>query len=372
MHYHHIVTSMASHHPVPHMYRPYSPMRIKVSNSGSLSTVSAVTDGSGGYTELNGGFSVATATIDSSTYALVASVNDNGVQIINITKPGSPIAASAVTDGSNYPVLGGAISITTTTIGSSTYALVTSYTDNGVQIIDITDPYSPTPGSNVVDSSNYPQLSFARSITTTTIGSSTYALVASQGDHGVQIINITTPGNPIGASAVSDGSNYPKLAGAYSITTTTIGSSTYALVASFTDNGVQIIDITDPYDPSPASATPSASAASHGSNGFTKLVGASSITAVAGSPSYALVAAQTVNAIQIIKINTGSVFESNNQNPAYAKAGDTLRVAFAIDDVFTSNATQFTTPNQIPSVLVRPARVTLPAYPLDICHENFK
>ena len=101
---------------------------------------------------------------------------------------------------------------------------------------------------------------------------------------------------------------------------------------------------TDPYDPSPASA------ASHGSNGFTKLVGASSITAVAGSPSYVLVAAQTVNAIQIIKINQGSVFESNNQNPAYAKAGDTLRVAFATDDVFISNATTFTTPNQIPSV----------------------
>ena len=76
---------------------PYSTSMaiIKVSNSGSLSTVSAVTDGSGGYTKLNGGFSVATATIDSSTYALVASVNDNGVQIINITKPGSPIAASA-------------------------------------------------------------------------------------------------------------------------------------------------------------------------------------------------------------------------------------------------------------------------------------
>ena len=325
---------------------PYSTSMaiIKVSNSGSLSTVSSVTDGSGDYTKLNGGFSVATATIDSSTYALVASVNDNGVQIINITKPGSPIAASAVSDGSNYPVLGGAISITTTTIGSSTYALVTSYTDNGVQIIDITDPYSPTPGSNVVDSSNYPQLSFARSITTTTIGSSTYALVASQGDNGVQIINITTPGSPIGASAVSDGSNYPKLAGAYSIATTTIGSSTYALVASYTDNGVQIIDVTDPYDPSPASA------ASHGSNGFTKLVGASSIATVAGSPSYALVAAQTNNAIQIIKINQGSVFESNNQNPAYAKAGDTLRVAFATDDVFISNATTFTTPNQIPSV----------------------
>ena len=156
---------------------------LKANNLVSFNHVTTVQDGQNGFTELNGVFSITTATIDSSTYALVASTNDNGVQIINITTPGSPIAASAVTDGSNYPVLGGAISITTTTIGSSTYALVASYTDAGVQIIDITDPYSPTPGSNVVDSSNYTQLSFARSITTTTIGSSTYALVASQGDH---------------------------------------------------------------------------------------------------------------------------------------------------------------------------------------------
>ena len=186
----------------------------------------------------------------------MAAINDDGVQIINITTPSSPIAASAVTDDSDYPVLDGASSITTATIGSSTYALVASSVDSGVQIIDITDPYSPTPGSNVVDGSNYPELSFARSITTATIGSSTYALVASEGDHGVQIIDITNPSSPTPASAVSDDSNYPELRGAYSITTTTIDSSTYALVASSTDDGVQIIDITNPYQSTPYEMPP--------------------------------------------------------------------------------------------------------------------
>ena len=70
-----------------------------------------------------------------------------------------------------------------------------------------------------------------------------------------------------------------------------------------------------------------------------------------------------------MRINTGSVFESNNQNPAYAKAGDTLRVAFAVDDVFISNATTFTTPNQIPSVLAvgatYDAMLTVPSDPIE-------
>ena len=43
------------------------------------------------------------------------------------------------------------ISIATTTIGSSTYALVASYSDDGVQVIDITNPHQPTATSSITD-----------------------------------------------------------------------------------------------------------------------------------------------------------------------------------------------------------------------------
>ena len=335
----------------------------KANNLVSFNYIANASDGQNGFTELKGVFSITTTTIGSSTYALVAAINDNGVQIINITTPSNPIAASAVTDGENYPELLGPVSITTTTIGSSTYALVASNADHGVQIIDVTNPYQPSPTSILQDGSNSLELRHPRSITTTTIGSSTYALVTSQIDDTVSIVNITTPSTPTKASAVSDGSKYKNLNEPFSIITTTIGSSTYALVAAKGDDGVQVIDITNPYAPT------NASYATHGSNGFTKLEGPVSITTIAGSPEYALVTAKDGNGTQIIKINQGTVFESNNQNPAYAKAGDTLRVAFAIDDVFTSNATQFTTPNQIPSVLAAgatyDAMLTIPSDPIE-------
>ena len=187
--------------------------------------------------------------------------------------------------------------------------------------------------------------------------------MVSQGDHAVSIVNITTPSAPTTASVVSDGTKYKNLNNPYSITTTTIGSSTYALVAAKGDNGVQVIDITNPYAPDDASHP------TNGSNGFTKLGDPVSITTIAGSPEYALVSSFDDHGIQIMRINTGSVFESNNQNPAYAKAGDTLRVAFAVDDVFISNATTFTTPNQIPSVLAvgatYDAMLTIPSDPIE-------
>ena len=185
--------------------------------------------------------------IDGSTYAL--SAHSSGVLITNVNNPASPSFVAYVTDGQDgFTTLNSVQSIATTTIGSSTYALVASYFDHGVQIIDITNPYAPTPVSAVTDGQdNFTTLSFAFSIATTTIGSSTYALVASSGDSGVQIINITTPSSPTPASAVTDGSNYTELSGAQYITTTTIGSSTYALVASTADNGVQIININSSY-----------------------------------------------------------------------------------------------------------------------------
>ena len=93
------------------------------------------------------------------------------------TTPGN---ASSITDGTQYPTLNGAASITTTTIGGSTYALVAANLDDGVQIINIDDPYNPTNVSSITDGTQYPTLDGAVFITTTTIEGSTYALVAAK------------------------------------------------------------------------------------------------------------------------------------------------------------------------------------------------
>ena len=103
----------------------------------------------------------------------------------------NPTNVSSITDGTSYPTLDGPRSITITTIENSIYALVAASNSNGIQTINITDPYNPTNVSYVVQSERYPTLDDAFSITTTTIEGSTYALVASDGHPGgVQIIKI--------------------------------------------------------------------------------------------------------------------------------------------------------------------------------------
>ncbi len=167
----------------------------------------------------------------------------------------APTPVASVTDGvDGFDELHGANSITTVTIGGSVYALVSAYDDNGVQIMDITDPANPLAVASVTDDvDGFDMLYGARGITTVTIGDSVYALVAASDDDGVQIIDITDPEFPLAVASVKDGDSdggiFDTLNAALDITTVTIGDSVYALVTSYGDDGVQIIDITDPANP---------------------------------------------------------------------------------------------------------------------------
>ena len=206
----------------------------------------SIVDNTHGFGVLDNPRSVTTTTIGTKHYALVASNGDtlHGVQIIDITNPASPVATANITDDSDgFGVLEGAYSVTATKIGTKHYALITSNTvSGGVQIIDITNPASPVATANITDDSDgFGVLEGAYSVTTTKIGSNHYALVASNGDNGVQIIDITNPASPVATANITDDSDgFGVLDNPRSVTTTTIGTKHYALVASNGDSGVQI------------------------------------------------------------------------------------------------------------------------------------
>ena len=297
----------------------------------TTSPVAFVTDGVDGFEELEGPKGVTAVAIGSSTYALVASYSDNGVQIINITDPFRPVPLAAVTDGvDGFEELKGARDIATATIGSSTYAIVTASADHGIQIINITDPSNPVPTSHI---SSIPdtRLNDPREVTTVTIGSSTYALVAADGS-GVHIIDITDPSNPVSVASVQDGINgFDALGNSRGIITTAIGSSTYAIVAAF-EGAVQIMDITDPSEPTPVGSV-------HDSQD-TALRGAIAVTTfTSGSSTYALVVAQTDDSVQIIDIT-----DLSNPDPvAFVQHGvagfDALRYPESITTVTFGSST---------------------------------
>ncbi|MFW6213828.1 MAG: hypothetical protein ACOC8L_13080 [Spirochaetota bacterium] len=71
-----------------------------------------------------------------SSYALVASALDDGVQLTDITNPASPLPVASITDEvDGFNELDGAFDIITVAIDTSLYAIVISENDDGVQII---------------------------------------------------------------------------------------------------------------------------------------------------------------------------------------------------------------------------------------------
>ena len=101
-----------------------------------------------------------------------------------------------------------------------------------------------TDGQNGFD-----ELGRANGVDTFTIGSSTYAIVVSWDDHSVTIIDVSDPVNIVEVDTETDGNNgFNELRQAFAVDTFTIGSSTYAIVAAFKDDAVQIIDVSNPAD----------------------------------------------------------------------------------------------------------------------------
>ena len=327
-------------------------------------SIATTTVGSSTYALVTSGSSASSATLAGQSGKSKVLTYDDGIQIIDITNPSSPTPVLAISDDQDgYTELNGAASITTTTIGSSTYALVASRDDSGVQIIDITDPTDPIAVSAATDNqNNFTRLAGAYSIATTTIDSSHYAIVVAPAgtDRGVQIINITNPNTPVAVSTFTS----DNLIDAKSVTTTTLGSSTYAFVTSTYSDGVQILDITTPSAPTPVSHI------SDGAGGYTALGGAYSITTTTiDSSTYALVAARDDNDVQIMSLNPSMSFDNTNPNPEYAKAGDTLTFGFTTNNAIASDTPQFIIPPKNPSVTLDDtsydAVLTIPSDPVE-------
>ena len=245
--------------------------------------------------ELRGALGIATFESGGSTYAAVASSGDNGVQILDVTDPSAITAAGSITDTGTLKLLG-ARAIATFESGGSTYAAVAAEPDDGVQILNITDPSDITAAGGIADTDDL-ELAGAYGITVFKSGGSTYAAVASSGDNGVQILDVTDPSDITAAGGISDTDDL-KLAGASSITVFESGGSTYAAVASYFNNGVQILDVTDP---SAITATDNI-----GDTAALELAGAEGIAVFeSGGSTYAAVASSDDNGVQILRLTGG-------------------------------------------------------------------
>ena len=255
----------------------------------------SIFDGTDGFEALGGVDSIEIVNINDHTYVVAASHLDDGIQLIDITNPYRPLPVSGVFDQSYFDSLGGANHVTTAVISDRVYAMVTASAENSLQIIDFTTPESPTPAASILDDTDgFEALGGARDFVLTTMNDRTYGVVAGYSDDAVQIIDITVPYNPTPISAIFDDTDgFEALGGASGIDIVTISEYTYLIVASKSDGAVQIVNITDPAHPKPISAI------FDDTDGFEALGGASGVDC---HDTYCLITANWDDAVQILNI----------------------------------------------------------------------
>ena len=176
-------------------------------------------------------------------------------------------------------------------------------------------------------------LSSATGIEIVEINTRTYALVASNLDNAMQIIDITHPQLPFPVSTVQkSGTEYSGLSGPHYVAALQVENATYAFVTSPSTNSTQVIDITNPFQPNPVAVLQNGAEYTH----LAKPLYIESIQT--DDAAYALVGARTSNGIEIIKlgyektIQTPFSITSNNANNSYAKAGDTVSIQITVND----------------------------------------
>ena len=191
---------------------------------------------------------MATYSIGSNHYAVVVGYNRDGIHIWDVTNPdGLKYKHNIFFNGPNGDGVGGAPSLLGArdvdiySIGSRYYAVVVSDETDSVQILDITNPNRIIP-KDVIENDTTLELDGAFGVSTYTIGNKHYAAVAAKDDDGIQILDITNPNRILVEGNISDNDTL-KLDGPRHIATHKINNKYYAIVPALDDDGVQILEL---------------------------------------------------------------------------------------------------------------------------------
>jgi prepilin-type N-terminal cleavage/methylation domain-containing protein len=169
----------------------------------------------------------------SGNYAYVVSSNSNALQIINVTDPYNPIAAGYMRDGQGVAPY---LSQPSYVYVVGNYAYVTSW-GGSLQIINVVDPQNPVAVGNILDDSANGGASLTGPSSVRVFGN--YAFVTDQNNNALEIIDISNPASPTHKATVANGANGALLTGLNSV----FVSGNYAYVASNMSNALEIIDL---------------------------------------------------------------------------------------------------------------------------------
>jgi outer membrane protein assembly factor BamB len=179
------------------------------------------------------------------TRAYVASTTSDALEIIDVSNPASPSHLASVANGAGGALLDGAWSVYV----YGNYAYVASRDSNALEIINIANPSSPAHVASVVNGTGgYLNLGSPSGVfvANNSANQRTYAYVVSTGTNSLQIVDVTNPATPLKNGNIS---NTDAAKGNMSAPRSIYVSGNYAYIASGLSNGLEIVDISNQWSP---------------------------------------------------------------------------------------------------------------------------
>ena len=123
-----------------------------VTDPENITTTGFFDDGTDSDTLLEEVRGITSFVINGKTYVATAAEEDEGMQILEVTDPTSIIKTASIHDDDNTDyLLDGSSGITSFVIKNNTYVAVAGFADAGVQILDVTDLTNITGPDNIED-----------------------------------------------------------------------------------------------------------------------------------------------------------------------------------------------------------------------------
>ncbi len=162
-----------------------------VSNSGQLTNIQDIEDSDEPEYELDGAFDVIIEEIGGTQYAIVAAVFDDGLSVWEIGDDGRLTNVFNIDDDPDLK-LEGAVSLATTEVAGITYVIVASIDDDGLQIFELNADGSLTPSSMIGDDATL-ELNEARAVAVADNNGEPVIFAGGRVDNGISVFGAEVP-----------------------------------------------------------------------------------------------------------------------------------------------------------------------------------
>jgi 6-phosphogluconolactonase (cycloisomerase 2 family) len=217
----------------------------KILANGHLQKVQTVVDN--GVRELDDVNGVTTAVIAGKTFVLDAAQDDDGISSFQVANNGHLVNKDNVDNDDDLDfLLDGANGIATAVVAGKTFVFVTGVTDGAVSSFQLFANNGLLLNKDIVPDAGALEISSARAVTTTTIGSTTLLFVAGIVDDGISSFKVNADGTLDNQDNLDNADIAGlELNGVDALTTAKVGDKTFLFSASSVvgDSGVSVFDI---------------------------------------------------------------------------------------------------------------------------------